>query len=386
MFKRFLIISLILGAFTAFTASAADDFKPYPAPLKGKKIAVFLDNDFQIDEAYYTPLRLKEAGADIKIVSHYPSVIRDFFVVKTDINPKEALKTVWDGIFIVGGFCPMEMREDPDVIKIMRDTNSRGALVAPICHGVTVAVAADILKGKNVTGNVRRHQEFINAGGIWHDDAPQIDGNLITAIGPADNGTMLDAIINWFNGGEAAAKAHTKDQYLKGKKVAVVIDQRFDYRQAKYPRDRLVQNGALVTLVANSAGECKEYRGVGAIKADIAAKDASNQQYDALILIGGWAADTYRGYPDVRAFINKNLQNGVLVASINWGHTIFIDGNFVKGYSFAVTPGMANDIRNAGGTPIIQPVFRDRNLITCAKDEDMPELMRYVVGYLTTVK
>ena len=83
---------------------------------------------------------------------------------------------------------------------------------------------------------------------------------------------------------------------------------------------------------------------------------------------------------------NKNLKNGVLVASINWGHTAFIDGNSVKGYSFAVTPGMANDIRNAGGTPVLQPVFRDRNLITCAKDEDMPELMRYVVGYLTTMK
>jgi protease I len=380
------VLVLLVCVFGIFTVAGAQDFKPWPAPLKGKKIAVFLDNDFQIDEAYYTPLRLKEAGADIKIVSHYPSVERENFVVKADITPKEALKTLWDGIFIVGGFCPMEMREDPDVIKVMKDTNSRGALVAPICHGVTVAVAADILRGKNVTGNVRRHQEFINAGGIWHDDAPQIDGNLITAIGPADNGTMLDAIINWFNGGEAAAKAHTKDQYLKGKKIAVVIDQRFDYRQAKYPKDRLVQNGAQVTLVANSAGECKEYRGVGVIKADISAKDAANQAFDAIILISGWAADTYRGYPEIRAFIKNALQKGVLVASINWAHTAFIDGDFVKGYSFAVTPGMANDIRNAGGTPVLQSVYRDRNLITCAKDEDMPELMRYVVGYLTMVK
>jgi protease I len=377
------VIVLFACVFGASAIGGAQDFKPWPAPLKGKKIAVFLDNDFQIDEAYYTPLRLKEAGADIKIVSHYPSVVRDFFVVKADITPKEALKTLWDGIFIVGGFCPMEMREDPDVIKIMKDTNSRGALVAPICHGVTIAVTADILRGKNVTGNVRRHQEFINAGGIWHDDAPQIDGNLITAIGPADNGTMLDAIINWFDGGEKAAKAHTKDQYLKGKKVALVIDQRFDYRQAKYPKDRLAQNGAQVTVVANVSGEMKEYRGVGSIKTDISAKDAANQAFDAVILISGWAADTYRGYPETRAFIKNALQKGVLVASINWAHTAFIDGDFVKGYSFAVTPGMANDIRNAGGTPILQSVYRDRNLITCAKDEDMPEMMRWVVGYLT---
>jgi len=251
---------------------------------------------------------------------------------------------------------------------------------------VTVAVTADILKGKNLTGNVRRHQEFINAGGIWHEEAPQIDGNLITAIGPADNGPMLDAIIHWFNGGEAAAKTHTKDQYLKGKRVAVLIDQRFDYRQAKYPRDRLGHNGADIVIVANSTTECREYRGVGTMKVDINAPDASSERYDAIILTGGWAADTYRGYPDVLTFINKNLKNGVMIASINWGHTAFIDGSSVKGYSFACTPGMANDIRNAGGTPVLKPVNVDRNLITCARDEDMPELMRYLTGYLAGTK
>jgi protease I len=385
MKNTFQILTLLL--LTSSFAVSAQDFKPYPAPLKGKKIAVMLDNDFQIDEAYYTPLRLREAGADVKIVSHYsPSVKRDNLVVKTDITPKEALKTIWDGVFIVGGFSPIEMREDPDVIRIVKDVNARGGLVAPICHGVTVAVAADILRGKNVTGNVRRHLEFINAGGIWHEEAPIIDGNLITAIGPADNGPMLDAIINWFNGGQAAAKAHLHDPYLKGKRIVVVIDQRYEYTQVKYPRDRLSHNGADVIYVANTAGECREYRGNGSVKADIGAQDASNDRFDALILVGGWAADTYRGYPDVRQFITKNLKNGVLVASINWGHTALVDAKICGGYSFACTPGMANDIKNAGGAPVLAPVHRDRNLITCARDEDMPELMRYVVGYLTTVK
>ncbi|MHB9027704.1 MAG: DJ-1/PfpI family protein, partial [Candidatus Latescibacterota bacterium] len=360
---------------------------PWPAPLKGKKIAVFLDNEFQIDEAYYTPLRLKEAGAEVKIVSHYsPTVYRETFLVKTDISPKEALKTVWDGVFIVGGFCPMEMREDPDVIKIVQDTNKRGALVAPICHGVTVAVTADILRGKNVTGNIPRHKEFTNAGAIWHEVAPQIDGNLITAIGPSDNGPMLDAIIHWFNGGEAAAKAHMNEQYLKGKKVAIVFDQRFEYTQVKYPRDRLAHNGADITMVAAAAGDYREYRNVGNVKAEIGAQDASNERFDAIILVSGWAADTYRRNADVRTFINKNLRNGTMIASINWGHTAFIDGDTVKGYSFACTPGMANDIKNAGGTPVLKSINVDRNLITCARDEDMPELMRYVTGYLAGKK
>ena len=74
------------------------------------------------------------------------------------------------------------------------------------------------------------------------------------------------------------------------------------------------------------------------------------------------------------------------MASINWGHTLLLSADICKGYEIATTWGMQNDIENAGGKPVLKPVHRDRNLITCATDEDMPELMRYVVGYLTTMK
>lgn len=363
-----------------------------PVSVKGKKIAVLVDNQYQVGEAYYTPLRLKEAGADVKIVSHDgPEIYRytpEFtHTMKTDTTPKEALGTKWDGVVVIGGFSPLAMREDPDVIKIIQDVNARKGLVSAICHGVCVLVTADLIRGKNVTGNLPRSIEFSNAGAIFHETAPQVDGNLVTAIGPQDNGPYLDAILNWLSGGEEAAKTHQNDQYLKNKKIAIVIDNRFEFSQVDYPKTRLRQNGASVYIIGEKAIEYSEYRNVqGSIKADVSAQDAASEQYDAVILVGHWAADTYRRSADVRQFVSKQLQRGTIIASVNWGHTVFIQGNMAKGYAFATTWGMQNDITNAGGKAVLAPIHRDRNLITCASDEDMPLLMRVLVNALVAEK
>jgi len=380
-----LMFALVLSA-----AAVAQEVKPYPVSLEGKKIAIFIDDQYQVGEAYYTPLRFEEAGAEVTIVSHSVPVAHRFrptftHYMKTDITPQQAVKTAWDGVVVIGGFAPLTIREDPDVIRILRDTNDRKGMVSAICHGVCVLVTADLIRGKNVTGNVPRSIEFTNAGATFHEIAPQVDGNVITAIGPGDNGPYLDAMVHWFEGGEAAAKAHQADQYLKGKKIAIVIDNRYKYSQVAYPSVRLRHNGASVYFIAVKEGEYSEYRGVlGTTKADMNAQDATNEQFDAIVLVGHYAADTYRRHADVRQFLMRQMQRGTMVASINWGHTLLIESKLAKDYEFATTWGMQNDIKNAGGTPVLEPAHRDRNLITCASDDDLPHLMRLLVNYLVT--
>jgi hypothetical protein len=47
---------------------------------------------------------------------------------------------------------------------------------------------------------------------------------------------------------------------------------------------------------------------------------------------------------------------------------------------------MQEDIRNAGGEPQVKNVVRDRNLLTCAREEDMPLLIRELVASLCSGK
>ena len=114
--KKNSVLFLVIPFIILFISSVGftQEIESYPVSLKGKRIAVFLDNQYQVGEAYYAPLRFKEAGAEVKIVSHDVPMAHRYrpnFIhyLKTDITPKEALKTRWDGVVIIGGFSPLIM-------------------------------------------------------------------------------------------------------------------------------------------------------------------------------------------------------------------------------------------------------------------------------------
>ena len=360
----------------------------YPAPLlAGKKIAILADDHFQIEEALYALFRLKESGAEVKVVSHHsPAAVRDAYALPTDMDPARALAVEWDGVYVLGGFSPLEMREDPKAIELVQRCAKRGGLVAAICHGVVLLTPTGLLRGRNVTGSEARVIEMQNAGAIYHPTAPQIDGNLITAISPGDNGPMLDGMIHWLKGGETEAKANLMNQYLSGKKVALVLDDRFSLNQYVYPLKRLFHNGAEVKVVAAGKSTLNERNKNAVCVPDLTAAEAMGTDFDAAILTGDWAADAYRRNPEVLEFIARQLKQGKLVASINEGHTALISARACGGYSFAVTWGSQADISDAGGKPVLRPVVRDRNLITCAREADMGEMMRELVTALVEKK
>jgi protease I len=381
----------VLGGFANAPARGQALQRPQPfspAPLlTGKRIAILADDHFQIEEALYALFRLRESGADVKVVSHHsPAAVRDTYSLPTDMDPAKALSIDWDGVYVMGGFSPLEMREDPKAIELVTRCAKRGGLVAAICHGVSLLAPTGLLRGRHVTGSEVRVVELENAGAIYHPTAPQIDGNLITAISPGDNGPTLDAMIHWFKGGEEAAKANLMNQYLAGKKVALVMDNRFSLNQYIYPLKRLFHNGADVKVVAAEKKTLNERSQSGVCVPDLTAAEALSAEFDAVILTGDWAADTYRRNPDVLAFITRQIRAGKLVASINEGHTALLSARACGGYAFAVTWGSRVDISDAGGKPLLQPVARDRNLITCALEGDMGGLMRELVAALVEKK
>jgi protease I len=374
----------ILALAGSLSARPAPGPAGYPAPLlAGKRIALLADDHFQIEEAIYALFRLRESGAEVKVVGHHkPFAVRDTYLLPTDLTIREALAIAWDGVYVLGGFSPLELREDPEAVEIVVRCHRRGGLVAAICHGVTLLVPTGILKGRHVTGNEAREVEFTNAGGIWESTAPQIDGNLVTAISSGDDGPMLDAVVHWFRGGPDGARAHLMDQYLAGKKVAILLDARFSFNQYLFPLKRLFHNGAEVRVVAETKAPLDERRKVGPCLPDLTFEEAAKTDFDAILLTGDWAADTYRRKPAALELISRLLKKGRIVAAIAEGQTALISARACAGYAFAVTPGGRADIANAGGIPKIEPVVRDRNLLSCAREEDMGALMRDLVAAL----
>ena len=106
------------------------------------------------------------------------------------MKPKATVDKVtasdFDAVVIPGGFAPDYMRRYPALLKLVKDMNDEGKLVAAICHAGWVLVSAGIAKGRSMTCFASIKQDVINAGAVYLDEPVVKDRNLITSRSPAD--------------------------------------------------------------------------------------------------------------------------------------------------------------------------------------------------------
>jgi protease I len=76
------------------------------------------------------------------------------------------------------------------------------------------------------------------------------------------------------------------------------------------------EEGANVTIVGTHAGE--RYRGKNALSAasDVAAKEVSADDFDAVVVPGGWAPDKLRRHDEVTGLVRKAYDQGKIVGLI----------------------------------------------------------------------
>jgi len=156
--------------------------------LKGKKVAVLAENMYQEMELWVPYYRLKEEGAEVRIVApekktyesknHYP-VTAD--VAAADVSAKD-----FDGVVIPGGYAPDMMRRHKAMLDLVKGCFEQGKPVAAICHAGWVPISAGILKGKTATCFFAIKDDMINAGVRYVDQEVVVDGNLITSRKPDD--------------------------------------------------------------------------------------------------------------------------------------------------------------------------------------------------------
>jgi len=69
----------------------------------------------------------------------------------SDITFAEVKVAEYEGVIVIGGRSPEYLRNDESVLNILREFDKAGKGVFPICHGVQIAAAAGLAKGKRVT-------------------------------------------------------------------------------------------------------------------------------------------------------------------------------------------------------------------------------------------
>lgn len=171
--------------------------------IEGKNILFVIASKNFRDEEYFLPYEIfQKEGAKLTTASSVKGEIvgieggdaRSTMLLK-EINTKD-----FDAIVFVGGEGAREYFDDEVVHKLIQEFNSRRKVVAAICIAPVILAKSGILKIKKATvwsslANKSGLRELEDAGCNFCDEGVVVDGNIITADGPAKAEEFARAIV-----------------------------------------------------------------------------------------------------------------------------------------------------------------------------------------------
>jgi protease I len=170
---------------------------------------------------------------------------------------------------------------------------------------------------------------------------------------------------------------------LQGKRVAILVGPGYEDLEFWVPLMRLQEEGAGVSVVGIRADESYASKSGGLeATAQVSADQVTAEQFDAVVVPGGWAPDKLRRYESVCTLVRTMYEQGKIVASICHGGLVLISAGILRGHRATGSLGIKDDVVNAGATWVDEPAFRDGNLVWGRVVADIPPFCRELVSAL----
>jgi protease I len=151
--------------------------------LQGKKVAYFVELEFEDLEFWVPRMRLEEEGAQVTVIgtgSQKEYRGKHGLTATPDTTADKVSAADFDAVVVPGGWAPDKLRRYPAVLKIVREADQAGKIVGSICHAGLVLVSAGVIKpGHKATGSVGIKDDLVNAGAQWVDESAFRDGNQV---------------------------------------------------------------------------------------------------------------------------------------------------------------------------------------------------------------
>ena len=144
-------------------------------------------------------------------------------------------------------------------------------------------------------------------------------------------------------------------------------------------RDRA---GAEVVVAGPDSGKIYSGKHGYPCKSDAAISDIKDNDFDGLVLAGGFAPDRLRRDPKVLQITQKMHQDSKLIAHICHAGWITISAGIMKGFTCTSTPGIKDDLINAGAKWVDKPVVVDRNMVSSRRPDDLPFFCTAIIEFL----
>jgi protease I len=172
---------------------------------------------------------------------------------------------------------------------------------------------------------------------------------------------------------------------LSGRKIAVLAEDLFEDLELWYPVIRMREEGANVLVLGTGKPEFHGKNGLR-VKPDIGVEEASPDDFQAVIIPGGYSPDRMRRHKPLLQFVRRVFDSGSVVAFICHAGWVPISAGIVDGRRVTSFFSIADDLRNAGATWVDEEVVEDGNLISSRDPRDLPAFCRAIIAAVSGSK
>jgi len=149
-----------------------------------------------------------------------------------------------------------------------------------------------------------------------------------------------------------------------------------------YPLYRLQEIG-VETIIAGETRDTFRGKNGYPCEAETRVEDVSSGDFDVLVIPGGFMPDKLRRNSKVLELTREFDETKKLIGIICHAGWIPISAGILKGRTVTSTPGIRDDLMNAGATWVDQPVVEDGHLISARRPPDLPAFGAALVRFLT---
>ena len=168
------------------------------------------------------------------------------------------------------------------------------------------------------------------------------------------------------------------------KRILLFVGDKYEDLELQVPKYRLLEAGAQVLVAGLETGVVYHGKHGYPQKSEAKIDDLDGSDFDGLVIPGGWMPDKLRRYESVKRIVRKFDRERKLIASICHGPWIDISAGIVAGATYTSTPGIRDDLSNAGATWVDEPVMVDGHHVSSRRPDDLPDFMRAVINVLAS--
>ena len=166
---------------------------------------------------------------------------------------------------------------------------------------------------------------------------------------------------------------------LRGRRVLILVGDIYEDLELWYPKLRLLEAGAEVSVAGPEASVIYSGKHGYPCQSDVAIDDVDAADFDLLVVPGGFMPDKLRRDQVVLDLVKAFDTAGKPIGAICHGGWIPISAGVYRGVRVTGSPGIKDDLENAGAIYVDEAVVVDGNHVTSGRPDDLPDFCRELI-------